>query len=276
MQAFLRPTKDLAKTLDELKVKQSTTDRISIMRACCNLNERFDDREVKRMQGDIVAYVNEQKTMLEHLKAFKATLKNIVPLKMQERQYYGQFAKFLAQYEETKDKASGTGELAHVKLVSGQGGDYLKAKLEGLAAEFQNPMIHISHWVKGEMYSLDALTQCVNEMIDIDNQKRKAQADIIEIQHTIDKLNTGKFTFGSMLKSDAEKKASAVQKQQAKAELEVDVVNFDQVKKILTLYIDAIAIPQYKRKSAQRYIEAMGKMCNAEVENASSISDCWI
>jgi len=33
----------------------------------------------------------------------------------------------------------------------------LKQKLEGLANDFQNPFIHISNWVKGEVYCLGAL-----------------------------------------------------------------------------------------------------------------------
>jgi hypothetical protein len=105
----------------------------------------------------------------------------------------------LTQYEENKDKASKTGELAHVKLVSGQGGDYLRSKLEGMAADYKNPMIHISHWVKGEVYSLESLTQCINEMLNIENLKKKTIGDIAEIQYTIDKLNGGKFTLGGMM-----------------------------------------------------------------------------
>ena len=105
----------------------------------------------------------------------------------------------MTQYEENKDKASKTGELAHVKLVSGQGGDYLRSKLEGMASDYKNPMIHISHWVKGEVYSLESLTECVNEMLNIENIKRKTIADIAEIQYTIEKLNGGKFTLGGMM-----------------------------------------------------------------------------
>ena len=49
-----------------------------------------------------------------------------MPVKQTEREYYKSFAKFLTIYEESKEKAGGAGELSHVKLVSGQGGDYLK------------------------------------------------------------------------------------------------------------------------------------------------------
>jgi hypothetical protein len=71
---------------------------------------------------------------LQRLLAFKDTLKAIMPLKIQERSYYSNFSKFLTVYEDNKEKTDkGIGELAHIKLVSGQGGDYLKVKLDNLA-----------------------------------------------------------------------------------------------------------------------------------------------
>lgn len=92
---------------------------------------------------------------------------------------------FLNKYEDSKDKSQKIGELSHVKLVSGTGGEYLKSKLEGLGAEFQNPIIHISHWVKGELFSLEALHQCMNELANTDNLKRKAQQDILTVNSDI-------------------------------------------------------------------------------------------
>jgi hypothetical protein len=43
----------------------------------------------------------------------------------------------LEKYEDNKQKKSGTvGQLAHVRLISGQGGGYLKNKLEKLGEDF--------------------------------------------------------------------------------------------------------------------------------------------
>lgn len=47
-------------------------------------------------------------------------------------------------------------------------------------------------------------------MLNCDTLKRKTIEDIKETQRTIDKLNSGQFTFGGMLKSDSEKKTLAV------------------------------------------------------------------
>ena len=75
-----------------------------------------------------------------------------------------------------------------------------------------NPIKHISNWVKGEVWSLEALI-CAKEKTDyMENLRMKTIKEIADVQDTINKLNAGKFTFGSMLKSDAEKKESALAK----------------------------------------------------------------
>lgn len=63
-----------------------------------------------------------------------------------------------------------------------------------------------------------------------------------------------------MLKSDAGKKESAVQKATVKAELEKDLVNFDIIKKYLTIYLATVAIPDFKRQRVEAYIRSMSRM----------------
>jgi len=60
-------------------------------------------------------------------------------------------------------------------------------------------------------------------------------------------LQAGKFTFGAMFKDDSAKKQSIVEKGILKSELEVDVVNYDVIKKILIIYLATVAIPTFQR-----------------------------
>lgn len=108
-----------------------------------------------------------------------------------------------------------------------------------------NPFIHISNWIKQEQYTLDALIGCIAYMQGIESQKAKTIRDIKDIEDTISKLNSGKFTFGSIFKDDSGKKQQAVEKGQVKVEMEMDVVNYDVIKKILTIYMATVAIPDF-------------------------------
>ncbi len=78
-----------------------------------------------------------------------------------------------------------------------------------------------------------------------------------------------------MFKDETAKKQSAVEKGILKLELEQDVINYDVIKKILIIYLATIAIPTFQRQSKERYIMAMGKMCQSEVGNSNVVADCW-
>jgi hypothetical protein len=55
----------------------------------------------------------------------------------------------------------------------------------------------------------------------------------------------------------------------------MDVLNIDVIKKILTIYLASIAIPDFQKNAKMRYVIAMGHMCESEVHNAETITDCW-
>lgn len=57
--------------------------------------------------------------------------------------------------------------------------------------------------------------------------------------------------------------------------MEMDCVNYDVIKKILTIYLATMAIPDFQRNAKRRYVIAMGHMCDSEVENAGTITECW-
>lgn len=183
---------------------------------------------------------------MQHLQSFSENIKGMLPIKQAEKAYYQQFSVFLDRYEETKNKASAqAGAMAQVQLISGQGSDNLKQKLEAISTQFQNPFIHISNWIKGEVFTLDALIYCVSYMQSLEAQKAKTIREIKDIEETIAKLNSGKFTFGGMFKDESGKKQQAIEKGQVKAELEMDVVNIDIIKKILIIYLQTVAIPDF-------------------------------
>jgi ribosomal protein L13 len=71
---------------------------------------------------------------MQHLQSFSENIKGMLPIKQAEKAYYQQFSVFLDRYEETKNKASAQlGAMAQVQLISGQGSDNLKQKLEAIS-----------------------------------------------------------------------------------------------------------------------------------------------
>ena len=138
-----------------------------------------------------------------------------------------------------------------------------------------NPVRHINYWVKGEVLGLDSLIAAINYKDSIDGLKKSAQAQITDLTDSINKLNAGKFTFGGMLKSESQKKEAAVQKATVKAELEKALINYDVIKKYLTIYLCTIAIPDFKRQRVEAYMRSMSRMTKDEILNANYTLDCW-
>jgi hypothetical protein len=77
---------------------------------------------------------------------------------------------------------------------------------------------------------------------------------IKDTEETINRLQSGKFTFGGMLKSEKEKKESIIVKEAMITELKQDVINYDVIRKILLIYLSLIAIPSYQKQAKERYI----------------------
>lgn len=81
--------------------------------------------------------------------------------------------------------------------------------------------------------------------MDVPNQKKQTIAQIKDTQDTVERLATGKFTFGAMLKSDTEKKESIINKEALIMSLKVDVDNYDTIRKLLIVYMSTVCIPEF-------------------------------
>lgn len=96
------------------------------------------------------------------------------------------------------------------------------------------------------------------------------------LNEDIAKIGAGKFTFGSMFKSDASKQQNVVKKKAMVVELEKDVENYDVIRKYLTIYLANIAIPSFKKERVEAYVRAMGCMTFEEIANSEAIVECFL
>ena len=107
---------------------------LTTYRATLPVAEDYSESHVEQLSNECTRFANEQKNLNLHLQNFRKTLKNIVPIKEQERQYYQQFSNFLERYEEGRGQDSqGVGALAHVRLITGDRNAALKDKLSMMA-----------------------------------------------------------------------------------------------------------------------------------------------
>jgi len=69
----------------------------------------------------------------------------------------------------------------------------------------QNPFKHIRNWIKGEIMEISCLIECVARKEGVESNKAKAINRVKDDKDTVDKLNTGKFTFKGLFKSQTGK-----------------------------------------------------------------------
>ena len=66
------------------------------------------------------------------------------------------------------------------------------------------------NWVKSELMELSALIEAISRKEGVEAARSKAITKIRDRKETIDKMNTGKFTFKGLFKNNSEK-ANSVQ-----------------------------------------------------------------
>lgn len=124
-------------------------------------------------------------------------------MKEQELKYYKQFAEFLQKYEEANEKRRQ--QFSDVKLVSGDSKSHLKNKLDELSVSLTNPFKHIRNWIKGEVMNLESLMSAISEKEACVIRKQKAIKSLQDKRELIAKINQGKFSIKTMLKSKDQK-----------------------------------------------------------------------
>ena len=132
----------------------------------------------------------------------------------------------------------------------------------------KNPFKHVRNWVKGEVMNLESLMGAIAEKEACVVRKQKSIKSLQDKRELLNKINQGKFSVKTMLKSNSQK----TQKQQSLVEeiqqTECDIENWDKIKKMLTVYLAEIAIPAYRKRKVGKYAFAMQMFSFDELMNA--------
>jgi hypothetical protein len=132
-------------------------------------------------------------------------VKAIVPIKEMEVNYYKDFADFLVKYEESNAKKAKSDDPLVARLLTGDTRLDLKQKLTDSASSMRNPFKHVRNWIKGEVYDLQCVLECIARKEGVESTKAKAISKVKDSKDTVEKMNTGKFTFKGMFMSNSSK-----------------------------------------------------------------------
>ena len=205
LQVFLRPSiPDVSKALETMP-RLTTDDLLARFRVCMPVNEMAGDLKIKAHNEAINEFVRDTRDYLEQLETFKKQVKAIVPIKEMEVSYYKDFADFLVKYEENNAKKAKGDDPLTVRLLTGESKLDLKQKLIDNATAMRNPFKYIRDWIKGEIMDLQCVLECIARKEGIESTKSKAISKVKDNKDTVEKMNTGKFTFKGMFMSNTSK-----------------------------------------------------------------------
>ena len=202
-------------------------------------------------------------------------MKAIVPIKEMEVNYYKDFADFLVKYEESNAKKAKSDDPLVARLLTGDTRLDLKQKLTDNASSMCNPFKHVRNWIKGEVYDLQCVLECIARKEGVESTKAKAISKVKDNKDTVEKMNTGKFTFKGMFMSNSSKASETQNILQNISQTERDILNYEVIKNYLIIYLAEIAIPAFKNQKAGNYLRAMAAFCGQEIQNARLQGDTW-
>jgi hypothetical protein len=133
----------------------------------------------------------------------------------------------------------------------------MKGKIESLSKELKNSFMHIRNWIKLEMMNMETLILAIHEKDLCYQRKHKSMKALQEQQKLLKKIDDGKFTFKTMLKSKGAKDTYKLELLQSIQQKEKDIDNWDEIKKYITVYIIEKAIPLYQDRKSIGYQEAI-------------------
>jgi len=88
-------------------------------------------------------------------------------------------------------------------------------------------------------------------------------------------LAAGKFTIKGLFKSKENKSKYQADILEKISQKEKDIENWDDIKKILIVYLATQAITEFKTSKIQKYITAMQGFSKDELNNANQQQNCW-
>lgn len=122
-----------------------------------------------------------------------------------EVNYYKDFADFLVKYEDSNGKKAKADDPLVARLLTGDTRHDLKQKLTDNASAMRNPFKHVRNWIKGEIMDLHCVLECIARKEGVESTKAKAITKVKDNKETVEKMNTGKFTFKAMFRSNTSK-----------------------------------------------------------------------
>lgn len=147
----------------------------------------------------------------------------------------------------------------------------LKEQLTSTITGIRNAFVEIYHWVQGELYDLEAITDAINSREEISKNLTGLHKKKTSTQKDIDDLNAGNKTVGTMFKSKDDLGTLGYQMEN----LTKDIASTQTLLDLLTAYLGNEILPNLKADKLKLYRRVQQQFHVIEISNSHSIASFW-
>ncbi len=135
----------------------------------------------------------------------------------------------------------------------------------------RNPFTDIYHWVKGELYDLEAMKSLMDQrhkvgvrVKDLTKKKKSTEEDI-------ENINMGKKTVTTLFKNSEDVGSMTNKVESTERELENTRALFD----LMSCYIGQHTLPQFKQEKLKLYCRILQQFHVVEISNSHQLASFW-
>lgn len=135
----------------------------------------------------------------------------------------------------------------------------------------RNPYIDLYHWIKGELYDIEAMrnaikarTDCMERLRGLEGKKRDTQKDL-------ESVSTGKTTVTTLFKNSSDAGTMANKIDQHDREIASNNMLLD----LLSAYLGEKVIPAFKVEKLALYHRILQQFTVIEIQNSHALAGFW-
>jgi len=149
-------------------------------------------------------------------------------------------------------------------LNNHEGGNNLVESLKHTTENLRNPFTDLYHWLKGEIYDLNAFTVALSELKNVQASNEAVVKKIAGAKGDIENIQAGKKTMGTLFKNSGD-----VHKTQNDLErYERDLVAQKQLYDVMRIYLGRKVLPSFKNDKLKLYSRILQQFHVVEINNS--------
>lgn len=205
---------------------------------------------LKKMQADIAQYLTKKQMLIGA---------------------YNGAATVLTQYEETNLTYYVDQQPEKLVVNNLEGGHNLIESLKHTVENLRNPFTDLYHWLKGEIYDLNAMTVALAECKSVQTAVETMVKKIAGTKADIENIQAGKKTMGTLFKNSGDVHKIQNDLERYERDLEAQRKLYD----VMRIYLGRKMLPVFKAEKLALYSRILQQFHVVEINNSHQLASFW-